>query len=103
MEEGLECVPEMKAGVVLALVFLLCHSSLQRAEVPPPKLNANHAIIKLKDSVTRLKVNIKAMDKYNKVTAPAENTHTTFDSVQRYTQVFIGKVSVFLIPVLQSC
>ncbi|MCJ8748865.1 hypothetical protein PDJAM_G00169710 [Pangasius djambal] len=55
----------MKAGV-LALVFLLCHSSsLQDAETPDPKFDVSQEIVQLHDRVTRLKEDLKVMEKNN--------------------------------------
>lgn len=55
----------MKAAVILALVFLLCHSSLQDPETPDPKFDVNQEIIQLHDRVTGLKEDLKVMEKNN--------------------------------------
>lgn len=58
-------VSEMKTAVVLALVLLMCHGSLQDAGTPDPKADLTVEVILLRDKFTELNMEMRFMQKYN--------------------------------------
>lgn len=55
----------MKTAVVLALVFLLFHSSLQDAETPDLNVDLSAEVILLRDKFIELSMEMRFMQKYN--------------------------------------